>query len=71
MSHERHDYYRFAKASDNTWEGYGPGTITTFTGGDAEAMDAWNNYVTKFNKKNPDSPIDRTSYFNYMISEVW
>ena len=71
MTHERHDYYRFAKASDNTWEGYGPGTITTFTGEDAEAMDAWNNYVTKFNKKNPDSPIDRTSYFNYMISEIW
>lgn len=38
---------------------------------DAEAMDAWNNYVTKFNKKNPDLPIDRTDYFNYMISEIW
>ena len=71
MSHERHDYYRFAKVSDNIWKGYGPGTITTFTGEAAEAMDAWNNYVTKCNKKNPDSPIDRTNYFNYMIAEVW
>ena len=67
----RHNYYRFAMVNDNTWQGYGPGTITTFTGEDAEALDAWNNYVTKFNKKNPDSPIDRTSYFNYMIAEVW
>ena len=67
----RHDYYRFAKVGDNTWKGYGPGNITTFTGEAAEALDAWNNYVTKFNKKNPDSPIDRTSYFNYMIAEVW
>lgn len=67
----RHDYYRFAKVSDNTWKGYSPGCVTTFTGEAAEAMDAWNNYVTKFNKKNPDSPIDRTNYFNYMISEVW
>ena len=49
----RHDYYRFAKVSDNAWKGYGPGTITTFTGEAAEAMDAWNNYVTKFNKKIP------------------
>ena len=67
----RHDYYRFAKVGDNTWKGYGPGGVTKFTDEAAEAMDAWNNYVTKFNKKNPDSPIDRTSYFNYMISEVW
>lgn len=67
----RHDYYRFAKVSDNAWKGYGLGCVTTFTGEAAEAMDAWNNYVTKFNKKIPDSPIDRTNYFNYMISEVW
>ena len=67
----RHDYYKFAKVNDNTWEGYGPGTITIFIGEDAKAMDAWNNYVTKFNKKNPDLPIDRTDYFNYMIAEVW
>ena len=67
----RHDYYRFAKASNNIWKGYGPGGVTRFTSEAAEAMDAWNNYVTKFNKKNPDSPIDRTSYFNYMIAEVW
>ena len=67
----RHDYYRFTKASNNIWEGYGPGGVTTFAGEAAKAMDEWNNYVTKFNKKNPDSPIDRTSYFNYMISEVW
>ena len=71
MAHERHDYYRFAKVNDNTWKGYGPGNITTFTGEAAEAMDEWNNFVHKFNKKNPDSPIDRTNYFNYMISEVW
>ena len=67
----RHDYYRFAKVSDNTWKGYGPGGVTRFTSEAAEAMDAWNNFVHKFNKKNPDSPIDRTSYFNYMIAEVW
>ena len=67
----RNDFYTFAKASNNTWKGYVPGCVTTFAGKAAEAMDAWNNYVTKFNKKNPDSPIDRTNYFNYMISEVW
>ena len=67
----RHDFYRFAKVSDNIWEGYGPGGVTTFAGEAAKAMDEWNNFVRKFNKKNPDSPIDRTSYFNYMISEVW
>ena len=67
----RNDFYRFAKVDDNTWQGYGPGYVTTFMGEDAETLDAWNNYVTKFNKKNPDSPIDRTSYFNYMIAEVW
>ena len=49
----RHDYYRFAKASNNIWKGYGPGTITTFTGEAAEAMDAWSNFVYKFNKKIP------------------
>ena len=67
----RNDFYRFAKVSDNTGKGYGPGTITTFAGEAAEAMDAWSNFVTKFNKKNPDVPIDRTSYFNYMIAETW
>ena len=67
----RHDYYRFTKVNDNTWEGYGPGNITTFIGIDAETMDAWNDYVAKFNRKNPDSPIDRTDYFNYMIAEIW
>ena len=67
----RNDFYTFAKASNNTWKGYGPGGVTRFTGEASEAMDEWNNYVTKFNKKNPDSPIDRTNYFNYMISEVW
>ena len=71
MSHERHDYYRFAKVSDNIWKGYGPGCVTTFMDMDAEAMDAWNDFVYKHNKKHPDSPIDRTNYFNYMISEVW
>ena len=67
----RHDFYTFTKVSDNIWKGYGPGGVTTFTGEAAEAMDAWNNYVTKFNKKNPDSPIDRTDYFNFMIAETW
>ena len=47
------------------------GSLTFFAGEAAEAMDAWSNFVHKFNKKNPDSPIDRTNYFNYMISEVW
>lgn len=67
----RNDYYRFTKVSENTWEGYGPGNITTFMDIDAETMDAWNDYVTKFNRKNPDSPIDRTDYFNFMIAEIW
>ena len=67
----RNDFYRFAKASNNIWKGYGPGGVTRFTSEAAEAMDAWNDFVTKFNKKNPDVPIDRTSYFNYMIAEVW
>ena len=67
----RHNFYRFAKVNDNIWEGYGPGCVTTFAGEAAEAMDAWNNYVYKWNKKHPDSPIDRTSYFNFMIAEVW
>ena len=26
----RNDFYTFAKASDNTWKGYGPGRMTTF-----------------------------------------
>ena len=67
----RNNYYRFAKVNDNTWEGYGPGRVTTFAGKDAKIMDAWNDYVYKWNKKNPDSPIDRTEYFNYMIAEIW
>ena len=67
----RGNYYRFAKLDDNTWEGYGPGRVTTFLGEDAETMDAWNAYVIKFNKQNPDLPIDRTDYFNYMIAEIW
>ena len=67
----RHNFYRFAKVNDNIWEGYGPGCVVTFTDEAAESLDAWNNYVAKYNKKNPDSPIDRTSYFNFMIEEVW
>ena len=67
----KHNYYRFAKVNNDVWEGYGPGCITTFMGMDAETMDAWNNYVQKYNKKHPDSPIDKTEYFNYMISEIW
>ena len=67
----QHDFYRFAKVNDNIWEGYGPGCVVTFTGEYAEAMDAWNNFVYKFNKKNPDARINRTSYFNFMIAEVW
>lgn len=47
----RNDFYTFAKASNNTWKGYGPGCVTTFAGEAAEAMDAWSNFVTKFNKK--------------------
>ena len=67
----RNNYYRFAKVNDNTWEGYGPGHVTTFAGKDAETMDVWNDYVCRWNKKHTDSPIDRTEYFNYMISEIW
>ena len=67
----RSNYYRFEKVDDNTWEGYGPGRVTTFHGQDAETMDAWNDYVCKLNKKHPDLQIDRTDYFNYMISEIW
>ena len=67
----RGDYYRFKKVDDNTWEGYGPGRVTTFMGMDADTMDAWNAYVIKFNKKHPELPIDRTDYFNYMIAEIW
>ena len=65
------NYYRFAKVNDNMWEGYGPGRVTTFSGMDAETMDAWNDYVCQWNKKHTDSQIDRTEYFNYMISEIW
>lgn len=64
-------FYRFVKTDRNVWEGYGPGCVVTFMGGDAEALDAWNNYVVKYNKENLDSPIDRTNYFNFMIAEVW
>ena len=67
----RNDFYTFAKASNNTWKGYGPGCVTTFTGEAAEAMDAWNNYITKCNKKNPDSPIDITFYFYFLFLDVW
>ena len=67
----RNNYYRFAKVNEHMWEGYGPGRVTTFLGEDAQTMDAWNDYVCQWNKKNPDSQIDRTEYFNYMISENW
>ena len=67
----RGNYYRFAKVNDNIWEGYGPGRVTNFYGKDAKTMDAWNAYIFQWNKKNPDSPIDRTEYFNFMISEIW
>ena len=67
----RGNYYRFTKVNNNIWEGYGPGCITTFAGEDAKTMDTWNEYVIKFNKRNPDSQIDRTDYFNFMISEIW
>ena len=67
----RGNFYRFAKISNDTWQGYGPGRVVTFMGEDAEIMDKWNKYVTKYNKKNPDSPMDKTEYFNYMIEEIW
>lgn len=67
----KHNYYRFAKVGNDVWEGYGPGCITTFLGEDAKIMDNWNNYVQKYNKKHPDSPIDSTEYFNFMIEEIW
>ena len=67
----RGNYYRFAKVDDNTWQGYGPGRVTTFIDMDAETMDSWNDYVIKFNKNHPDSLIDKTEYFNYMIAEIW
>lgn len=67
----RGNFYRFAKISDNTWQGYGPGRVTTFVGVDAETMDKWNDYVTRYNRKNHESPMDRTEYFNFMIEEIW
>ena len=67
----RHDYYRFTKVNDNTWQGYGPGNVTTFHGQDADAIDSWDKYVHKFNEKHPDLPIDRTDYFNFMIAKIW
>lgn len=67
----RGNFYRFAKISDNTWQGYGPGRIVTFMGEDAEIMDKWNKYVIRYNRKNPDSPMNRTEYFNFMIEENW
>ena len=67
----RGNFYRFAKISDNTWQGYGPGRVVTFMGEDAEIMDKWNKYVIKYNKKHPDSSMDRTEYFNFMIEEIW
>ena len=67
----RGNFYRFAKISDNTWQGYGPGRVVTFMGEDAEIMDKWNKYVTRYNRKKPESPMDRTEYFNYMIEEIW
>ena len=65
------NYYRFVKVSNDMWEGHGPGRVTTFLGEDAKTMDAWSNYVQQYNKKHPDSPIDKTEYFNHMISEIW
>ena len=65
------NFYRFAKISNDVWEGYGPGRVTTFYGEDAETMDKWNDYVTRYNRKNPDSPINKTEYFNFMIKEIW
>ena len=67
----RGNFYRFAKISDNTWQGYGPGRVVTFMGEDAEIMDKWNKYVTRYNRKNPESSMDRTEYFNFMIEEIW
>ena len=67
----RHDYYRFAKVNNDVWEGYGPGSVTTFMGEDSKTMDTWDDYIARYNKKHPDSPIDKTEYFNHMISEVW
>ena len=67
----RGNFYRFAKISDNVWEGYAPGCVTTFSGEDAETMDAWADYVARYNKKHPDSPMNRTEYFNFMIEEIW
>ena len=67
----RGNFYRFAKISDDVWEGYGPGCVTTFMGEDAEIMDKWNEYVIRYNRKNLESPMDRTEYFNFMIEKIW
>ena len=67
----RGNFYRFTKTSANTWQGYGPGRVVTFMGEDAEIMDKWNKYVIRYNRKNPDSPMDKTEYFNFMIKEIW
>ena len=65
------NFYRFAKISNNTWRGYGPGYVITFMAEAAKIMDKWNKYVIRYNRKNPDSPMDRTEYFNFMIEEIW
>lgn len=44
---------------------------TTFCGEDAETMDKWSDYVRRYNEKHPDSPINKTEYFNFMIEEIW
>ena len=67
----RGNFYRFAKISDNTWQGYGPERVVTFMGEDADITDNCNKYVIRYNRKNPDSPMDRTEYFNFMIEEIW
>ena len=67
----RGNYYNFVKVDNDVWEGHGPGNITTFLGEDAETMNSWSEYVIRYNKKHPGSPMDRTEYFNFMIEEIW
>ena len=52
-------------------KGTAPDVLLHSWGGDAEIMDKWNKYVIKFNKTHPESPIDGTDYFNFMIGELW
>ena len=69
----RGNFYRFAKISDNTWQGYGPGRVVTFMGNDAEIMDKWNKYVTSKNTflVNKIKKDNMKFYVKYVKDKNW